>query len=205
MGLGMSVALSVATASALTVNGNLSDWGITVADGDNSNFSNPNLGIGLVNSLTEDQSDFAGNSGYVGPNYDAEYMGIAVQGTTMYLAIITGQRPDNGLTRYSPGDIYLTTPVGVVGIEVGGGASAGNTITEGAAGSTYNLYNNCYTHSYGTTDAAQTAGSIWTDADWTMDPPLNAVPLLIASAALIVTILPLLRPGRSHVCPPGAD
>ena len=82
MGLGMSVALSVATASALTVNGNLSDWGITVADGDNSNFSNPNLGIGLVNSLTEDQSDFAGNSGYVGPNYDAEYMGIAVQGTT---------------------------------------------------------------------------------------------------------------------------
>jgi len=111
----------------------------------------------------------------------------------------------NALTRYSPGDIYLTTPVGVVGIEVGGGAGAGNTITEGAAGSTYNLYNNCYTHSYGTTDAAQTAGSIWTDADWTMDPPLNAVPLLIASAALIVTILPLLRPGRSHVCPPGAD
>jgi len=93
MGLGMSVALSVATASALTVNGNLSDWGITVADGDNSNFSNPNLGIGLVNSLTEDQSDFAGNSGYVGPNYDAEYMSIAVQGTTMYLAIISGQRP----------------------------------------------------------------------------------------------------------------
>lgn len=32
-----------------------------------------------------------------------------------------------------------------------------------------------------------------------------AVPLMIASAALIVTILPLLRPGRPHMRPPGAD
>jgi hypothetical protein len=177
MGLGLSVALSAATAAALTVDGDLSDWGITVADGNNSNFSNPTPGIGLVNSFTEDQNDFAGNNGYVGPNYggqnyDAEYMGIAVQGTTMYLAIVSGQRPDNGLTRYSPGDIYLTTPVGIVGIEVGGGpgGGAGNAITEGAAGSTYNLKSNGYTESYGTTDAAQTAGSIWADADWTMDP-----------------------------------
>ena len=51
-------------------------------------------------------------------------MGVALQGNVMYIAIVTGQRPDNGLMRYSPGDIYMTTPVGVVGIEVGGGVGA---------------------------------------------------------------------------------
>lgn len=177
MSVGLGLSLSATGASALTVDGNLSDWGITVADGNNSNFSSPSPGIGLVASFTEDQNDFNTDGGYVGPNYggqnyDAEYMGVAIQGSTMYIAIVSGQRPDNGLERYSPGDIYLTTPVGIVGIEVGGGTGggAGGTITEGAAGSTYNLKSNGYTQSYGTTDAAQTAGSIWSNADWTTDP-----------------------------------
>jgi hypothetical protein len=177
MGVGFALSLSATSASAITVDGNLSDWGITVADGNNSDFSSPSPGIGLVASFAEDQNDFAGDGGYVGPNYggqnyDGEYMGVAIQGSTLYIAIVSGQRPDNGLTRYSPGDIYLTTPVGIVGIEVGGGAGggAGGTITEGAEGSTYNLNSNGYTQSYGTTDAAQTAGSIWANADWIQDP-----------------------------------
>lgn len=177
LSVGLGLGLTATGAAALTIDGDLSDWGITVADGNNSDFSNPNPGIGLVAAFEEDQNDFAGDSGYVGPNhggqnYDAEYMGIAIQGTTMYLAIVSGQRPDNGLTRYSPGDIYLTTPLGIMGIEVGGGpgGGAGGAITEGAAGSTYNLKSNGYTDSYGTTDAAQTAGSVWANADWTMDP-----------------------------------
>lgn len=175
--VGFGLSLSATSASALTIDGDLSDWGITVADGNNSNFSNPNPGIGLVTSFTEDQNDSAGDGGFVGPNYggqnyDAEYMGVAIQGSTMYIAIVSGQRPDNGLARYSPGDIYLNTPVGIVGIEVGGGigGGAGGTITEGAAGSTYNLQSNGYTASYGTTDGAQTAGSIWSNADWIQDP-----------------------------------
>lgn len=177
LSIGLGLGLTVGNAAALTVDGDLSDWGITVADGNNSDFSSPNPGIGMVDAFIEDQNDFAGNNGYVGPNYggqnyDAEYMGIAVQGTTMYIAIVSGQRPDNGLARFSPGDIYMTTPVGVVGIEVGGGpgSGAGGAITEGAAGSTYNLDSNGFTQSYGTTDAAQTAGSVWANADWTMDP-----------------------------------
>jgi hypothetical protein len=65
----------------------------------------------------------------------------------MYLAIVTGQRPDNGLSTYSPGDIYMTTPLGIVSIEVGGGpgGGAGGAIAEGAEGSTYNVYSNGYT------------------------------------------------------------
>lgn len=174
LGLGLSLS---AAASAITIDGDLSDWGVTVADNNNSDFSTPSATINLVSSFEEDQNDFAGNSGYVGPNYggqnyDAEFMGVALQGKTMYLAIVSGQRPDNGLSKYSPGDIYMTTPVGIVGIEVGGGAGggAGGLITEGDAGSTYNLKSSGYTQSYGTTAAAQTAGSVWADADWIQDP-----------------------------------
>lgn len=175
--LGLGFALSAASASAITIDGNLSDWGVTVADGNNSNFSSPSATIGLVSSFIEDQNDFAGNGGYVGPNYggqnyDAEFMGVALQGKTMYLAIVSGQRPDNGLSKYSPGDIYMTTPVGVVGIEVGGGVGggAGGVVTKGDAGATYNVKSNGYTQSFGTTAAAQTAGSVWADADWIQDP-----------------------------------
>lgn len=175
--LGLGVTLSGAGASAITIDGNLSDWGVTVADGNNSDFSSPSATIGLVSTFTEDQNDFAGNGGYVGPNYggqnyDAEFMGVALQGKTMYLAIVSGQRPDNGIANYSPGDIYMTTPVGIVGIEVGGGVGggAGGLITEGDAGSTYNLNSNGYTQSLGTTNAAQTAGSVWANADWIQDP-----------------------------------
>jgi len=182
--LGLGVALSAASASAITIDGDLSDWGITVADGNNSNFSSPSPTIGLVSSFIEDQNDSAGAGGYVGPNYggqnyDAEYMGVAVQGSMMYIAIVSGQRPDNGLSNYSPGDIYMTTPVGIVGIEVGGGigGGAGGLITEGDAGTTYNVSSTGHTLSLASTDAAQTAGSIWANANWIQDPIAPASPV----------------------------
>ena len=70
--LGFGFVLSAASASAITIDGNLSDWGVTVADGNNSNFSSPSATIGLVSAFTEDQNDFAGDSGYVGPNYGGQ-------------------------------------------------------------------------------------------------------------------------------------
>ena len=183
-GLLTALAATPALSSTITIDSDLSDWGVTVADNNGSDFSSLNPNIGLVASFIEDSNDHAGDGGYVGPNhggqnYDAEFLGMALQGNTMYLAIVTGQRPDNGLKRYSPGDIYLTTPEGVFGIEVGGGPGGGDgsLITEGAEGSTYNLRSNGYTKSYGTTDAAQTVGSIWKDADWIMDPISPASPV----------------------------
>jgi hypothetical protein len=177
--LGLGVAMSAASASAITIDGDLSDWGITVADGNNSNFSSPSPTIGLVSSFIEDQNDSAGAGGYVGPNYGAEYMGVAVQGNMMYIAIVSGQRPDNGLSNYSPGDIYMTTPVGIVGIEVGGGigGGAGGLITEGDAGSTYNVNSTGHTVSLASTNAAQTAGSVWANANWIQDPIAPASPV----------------------------
>ena len=177
--LGAGLMLSAAPASALTVDGDLSDWGITVGNSNTSNFSSLNTGIGIVSSFAEDQNDNSNNH-YLGPNYggqnyDVEFIGMAMQGSIMYLAIVTGQRPDNGLSTYSPGGIYMTTPFGIVGIEVGGGA--GGAIAEGAEGSPYNVYSNGYTQSYGTTAATQTAGSVWANADWIPDPIAPASPV----------------------------
>ena len=155
--VGLALALSSAPVSAatITIDGNLSDWGITVGDNNTSNFSNLANNIGLLTSFTEDQSDTAGDSGYVGPNqggqnYDAEFLGMALQGSMLYVAIVSGQRPDNGATRFAPGDLNLTIDGINYGIEVGGG----NGWTTGVAA----------------TNPAQTAGSVWTNVDWIVDP-----------------------------------
>lgn len=173
--VGVALALSGAPAgaSSITIDGDLSDWGIHVGDNNTSNFSNLSNSIGLLASFTEDQDDNAGDGGYVGPhyggqNYDAEFLGVALQGSTLYIAIVSGQRPDNGATRFGPGDIHMTINGVNYGIEVGGGN--GGVVTAGDAGATYNLNGNGFTTSIASTDPAQTAGSIWTDVNWILDP-----------------------------------
>lgn len=87
---------TVSVASPITVDGNLSDWGAAVWDSNESNFYHLSSSIGLLGFVREDQSDSAGDSGYLGPhyggqNYDAEFMGVALQGSTLYMAIVSGQ------------------------------------------------------------------------------------------------------------------
>lgn len=188
---GMAMVSLPAGAATITVDGDLSDWGVTVADSNNSNFSSPASNIGLLATFEEDQNDNTNNlylgPNYGGQNYDAEFLGVALQNTTLFVAIATGQRPDNGLKNYSPGDIHLTIDGQTYGIEVGGGVGggAGTMITEGADGSTYNLNSNGYTTGYGTTAAAQTAGSVWVGADWINDPiaPYSPVQMQINGAS----------------------
>ena len=186
-GLLTAFAEAPALSSTITIDGDMSDWGVTVADNNGSDFSSPNPTSDWSRALPKTPMILPATAAmwapnYGGQNYDAEFMDMALQGNTMYLAIVTGQRPDNGLKRYSPGDIYLTTPEGVFGIEVGDGPGGGDgsLITEGAEGSTYNLRSNGYTQSYGTTDVAQTAGSIWKDADWIIDPLGAPTPVQIS-------------------------
>jgi hypothetical protein len=162
------------------VDGNVADWGITVGDGNLSNFSSPAV-AGAIKLYTarEDNNDLAGDSGHLGPhfggqNYDVEFMGVAVDSARLYIAIVTGQRPDNGFARFSPGDIRIVANDGsVYGIEVGGGAGGtpgAGLLTEdgGAAGSTYTLNANGFTVSHA--DNARAVGSIWKDPSWLLDP-----------------------------------
>lgn len=178
-------------AMPFTVDGDLSDWGIAVADGTaaspvGTNYSG--LRTDLAGYHEEDTNDRS-NSYYLGPNYggqnyDGEFFGAAVQGSTLYLGILTGQRPDNGFDSsgrglFSPGDIRIETSLGVFAIEVGGGAvgNAGAAITEGAAGTTYQVNSHGYTTGSVTTDPLQVAGSIWSNVDWILDPIAPSQPV----------------------------
>lgn len=165
-----------AQGAPIVIDGSLADWGVGVGD-DNTTVFSIATDIGLLGSLTEDQDDQAGDGGFLGPNqggqnYDVEMLAVAYQNSHLYIAILTGQRPDNGFQRYAPGDIRIETSGGTYGLEVGGGegAGAGSPLVAGEAGSTYVVNNHGYTKQYGSTDPLQTAGSIWADGNWLLDP-----------------------------------
>jgi len=179
----LAVTANAANAAPIAIDGSLSDWGINVADGTSTQpvgTDYSGLRSDLAGYFIEDTDDTT-NSLYLGPNYggqnyDGEFMGVLVDNSTLYLSILTGQRPDNGFSGgkglYSPGDIRIETSMGVFAIEVGGGAvgGAGNALTEGDTGTTYTVDSHGYTVGSSDTAAAQTVGSVWKDVDWILDP-----------------------------------
>jgi hypothetical protein len=157
-------------AAPLTVDGSLTDWGFQVADNNGSTFL-PDPGLNLLGLAVEDQDDLAGDDGFLGPywggqNYDAEALAAAVQGANLFIAIVSGQRPDNGLTRYAPADIQITTDAAVYRIEVGGGVGGGSggAIVENAAGTTYGIDGDGWSTGTVSTPLAQQAGTIWANS-----------------------------------------
>jgi len=163
-------------AFGFTIDGSLlDDWDVSVADNNASTFDF----VGAANLLgthVEDQNDSAGNGGYLGPNYggqnyDAEMMAVALQGDQLLIAIVTGQRPDNGFKKFGPGDIRIETSAGTYAVEVGGGrgGATGSAIAEGAPGATYTLNGNGYTTGYAA-DPGHPAGTIWAAPGWLNDP-----------------------------------
>jgi len=184
----------VAARAGLIVDGHLADWGVVVADHNGSTYGFLS-GLDLLGSHIEDQNDTAGHSFVLGPNqggqdYDAEMMAVALEGGRIFIAIVTGQRPDNGLASFGPGDIRIETESGTLGIEVGGGVGggSGSLITAGAPGSTYTLDGNGVTKSHAVAAPAQVAGSIWSGATWLLDPiaPKGPVQLQINAGSTLV-------------------
>jgi hypothetical protein len=171
------VCLGAAQASAvLIVDGNLNDWGVTVADNNASTF-NFAANIGLFGSHVEDQGDTAGDTGVLGPNrggqnFDGEGMAVALQNNNLFVMIVTGQRPDNGAIRYAPGDLRIITNLGTYGLELGGGVGGGDgsAIFEGAPGSTYTIGADGLSTGHALAAPLQTAGSLWTNVNWLLDP-----------------------------------
>src|SRR4029453_90016 len=120
---------------AFVVDGDPSDWGVTVADGNGSIFNFP----AGVTSMLEDSSDFDCDPGVLGPhrggqNFDSEAMGIAFQNSTLFVLIVSGQRPDNGFPRYDPGDLRIVTNLSTYGMEMGGGIGGGGGTRPKAGG-----------------------------------------------------------------------
>jgi hypothetical protein len=171
-------ALSSHPVFAITIDGRLDDWGIAVADGTSSNLVGTDysgLRGDLAGYMEEDTNDTSNGYRvtpyYGGQNYDGEFFGALVEGNTLYLAIMSGQRADNGSRLFAPGDIRIGTDMGVFGIEVGGGpagSTSADAIGGGVAGSTYTLDGSGYTT--GHSDSSKTTGSLWRDANWIQDP-----------------------------------
>lgn len=187
----------------VTVDGNLSEWGVTNASASSWSIAGSNSGLPVFGTavgsgfsfsyMREDITDIVSDSEPLGPNsggqrYDAEFMGVGNDGANLVIAIVTGQRRDNGFTRFSPGDIRIATNQGVFGIEVGGGAGTstanGASVVEGVAGSgsTYALnssgFTTGHTASSGPASTEHRAGTMWktTSSDWILDPINGGTP-----------------------------
>ncbi len=160
------------TFAAITVNGEMSDWGVNggltgntisfsgasgvtnsatfLPDPDPVPTSTVNNFLGMGSTLFYQHEDRVGSGGFVGPHYggqdyDVEFLGALRSGSDLLIGIVSGQRPDNGFNNYSPGDIRLTINGMLFGIEVGGTGGGTGLLTEGGPGSTYKLYSNGHT------------------------------------------------------------
>jgi len=193
--LGLVVATVASPCFAgLLVDGSLSDWGVVVADRNASVLSFA-PGLNVLAYDVEDQNDDAGISAYLGPNYggqdyDAELLAVAFDEGKLFIALVTGQRPDNGFKLFAPGDLRFATSEGVYGLEIGGGPGGGDgsLLLEGAPGSTYTLYSDGQTSGHAWADPAQTTGSLWRNVGWINDaiPPAGPTQLKIDSASACV-------------------
>lgn len=166
-----------AQALTFTIDGDLSEWGVTMGNGVSGGVGSTYVTVAGITANEEDTNDTS-NSYPVGPNsggqnYDWEYLGATIQSGDLYIGIMSGQRPDNGFAYFSPGDIRITTTFGrTFGIEVGGGAgdaTGAGSFTESSdsrginaldEGSFYALNGSGYTstHSY---SAAHAVGGLY--------------------------------------------
>ena len=164
--LGFCLLAASAQAGPITIDGNLSDWGFFVGDNNTSTF-NPTKGLNVVGISVEDTNDSWGSSKFLGPgrggqDFDVEALAAIVQNGNLYVALVSGQRPDNGFTGFGPGDFVFNTKGGVYGLETGGGigGGSGTAITEGAAGSIYSLNSQGFVNGEWDTKTPS-AGSLW--------------------------------------------
>ena len=193
----LTLAGAVTTAQAasipylnVTVDGNLSEWGVTLLNDNGSNLRPNSVAPGASSPVCttppsgvwvcEDTDDKAPISGLVGPeaggqDYDVEFLGMArgtgVNSNKLFVGIASGLRPDNGYSLYGPGDLYLTVNGIAYVIELGGGightgGAAVGPQTQGVAGSYYTLDGSGYTTGV-TSLPGQVVGSIWKVADGT--------------------------------------
>jgi hypothetical protein len=180
-------AAPIPTLPIISVDGSLSDWGVTLANNNGSNLAPPGTAGATSPGCTSppqpiwacEDSDDTTNNLFVGPeyggqDYDVEFLGMVRNGNTLFVGIASGLRPDNGASLYGPGDLFLTVNGIAYVIEMGGGVghnggAAVGAQTQGVAGSYYTLDGNGYTAGV-TSLPDQVVGSIWKVADGSTNP-----------------------------------
>jgi hypothetical protein len=211
---------------ATNYSGLASGAGNVINNGTLGTWAGPNSGAALISTMlphagagpSDDTNDAAGLAGNVSPweggqRYDGEYIGVALTTTsdlahaTIYLLVVSGQRPDNGTNASQPqeffglGDIRLNNLLtgAKYGIETGGGTghyqgTEVGAVNQTSAGKTYTLDADGNPTGYiGTTESVQTntsttgagasavvkAGSIWStpNANQWINDPLPSDPV----------------------------
>ncbi|MBN2475896.1 MAG: PEP-CTERM sorting domain-containing protein [Pirellulales bacterium] len=195
----LALGVCMATQAQAAIDGILDDWGVTITESGNlvydpaygASYSTaqspitPQVGVNVsvngreVTYQIEDTND--GSNDYrVGPlwggqNYDGEALFVSIDQGDLYIAIATGQRPDNAgsgddAKYFAPGDISIARSDTLVwGIEVGGGRGgqdiANSVITASDPGTTYIIDANGFAIPALSPDvghpADRTAGSLW--------------------------------------------
>lgn len=103
--IGTLLAFSGSAAAAITVDGNLSDWGI------NTTTWVPSAGIHYTVEDQTGNGSFFLSPGWGGQAYDAEAMYAQIIGDTLYIALATGHNPNTaqnpGANSYGAGDFAI--------------------------------------------------------------------------------------------------
>ena len=111
LGLGLSNA-----ANAITVNGDLSDWGLTNQWTPSGNVNGQGAGTYQYNGLTiyYTVEDYTSGNGFIGPGwggqaYDAEALYVTWDAANLYIALVTGHYPNTKQEGgdYAAGDFAL--------------------------------------------------------------------------------------------------
>lgn len=182
---------SVSSASAITVDGNMVDWNITLKDGvgtpaTQTNFGTyapggaTNLGVFVDDHCADNSSSclfptqVPGHTIGGGQDFDSEFIAAAQNGTKLYIAIVSGQRPDNAAANYEPADLKIGQTGGLnagvtYGIELGAcGTAAGcvHAVNGTENGVTWALNGSANSAGPGSTPAGQTTGAIFKNASF---------------------------------------
>lgn len=126
-----------------------------------------------------------------GQDYDGEFLGVGYSGAYLAVAIVTGQRPDNGFSSFAPGDLRIETSLGSFGIELTGYTFTlydnGTTkYRKETSGKSYDSDGD-RTYSNGSAPTPRAAGTIVSNADW-MTPPNSlppATPVQLSSGTVL--------------------
>ncbi len=172
--LGAAAILVPGMASAITVDGLIGDWGVTIPDtGSGNNAATHRADYTGVTGTPWENSHFEGDGyttpGSGGQNYDVEFMALHIEGNMLYGSILSGQRADNGATRFSPGDIFLEAYDANLGVNVTFAIEVG---AGGSAGATWDLDGSGYTT--GSSPSFYSAGEIVRDPNYVGGQPFNS-------------------------------
>jgi len=106
--------LTSAGAQAITIDGDLADWGVQKDKGAAGWIPTANNGITPNKNIhykIEDQNSSYLNPGYGGQAYDAEALYALIEGNTLFIALATGHKPntanDPGNNQYGAGDFAI--------------------------------------------------------------------------------------------------